>query len=89
MTLSLKDELNRYGMTKYQALRTRDLAMQALSPAAVATARAAWSDMAALVRQSAHHPETIRLRFLSLLAEGVPVADAEAETRAFALSPKN
>lgn len=76
----------RFGMTPADAHRVRDTAMQRLDRAAVMTARAAWSDMAAVVRASQHHPELIRFHFLNALANGADVADAEAQTRAFARS---
>lgn len=79
----------RFGMSKADAHRVRDLAMQRLDAAGTASARAAWSDMAALVRASKRHPELIRFHFLNALANGASVADAEAQTRAFACSGGN
>ena len=86
MALTDAQATARFGMSLQDAHRTRDTALQSLDRAAVATARAAWSDMAAIVRASAHHPETIRFHFLDAIAKGVDVADAEASTRAFARS---
>ena len=74
----------RFGMSIADAHRIRDAALQGLTTAQVATARAAWSDMAPIVRKSAKHPELIRFHFLNALANGADVADAEAQTRAFA-----
>lgn len=77
------------GLTKHDAMRVRDTAIQRLDGAAIATARAAWDDMAAIVRASSRHPELIRFHFLNALAAGADVADAEAQTRAFARSEGN
>lgn len=76
----------RFGMTQQDAHRVRDLALQSLTPAQTAAARAAWADMAADVRASQHHPELIRFRMLSAIAAGAPVADAAADARDFANS---
>ena len=86
MAISDAQAHERFGMTLQDAHRVRDTALQGLTPAQVATARAAWSDMAAVVRVSKHHPELIRFRFLTALADGSSVADAEADARAFARS---
>lgn len=86
MALTPEQQRERFGMTQQDAHRTRDLALQSLTPAQVATARAAWADMAALTRNSARHPEMIRFFFLNALANGADVADAERQTRAYARS---
>ena len=74
----------RFGMTLADAHRVRDTALQGLTAPQVAKARAAWSDMANIVRHSHKHPELIRFHFLNALANGATVADAETQTRAFA-----
>ena len=84
MAISDAQAHERFGMSKADAHRVRDTALQGLSPAQVAAARAAWTDMAALVRASSRHPELIRFYFLNALANGEGVADAETQTRAFA-----
>jgi hypothetical protein len=84
MTLTIDQQRNRFGMAQQDAHRTRDLALQSLTPSQIATARAAWADMAALTRNSARHPEMIRFYFLSALANGLDVADAERQTLIFA-----
>lgn len=84
MALTPEQQRERFGMTQQDAHRTRDLALQSLTPAQVATARKAWDAMADLVRKSARHPELIRFYFLNALATGASVADAEAQTLAYA-----
>ena len=84
MTLTTEQQTARFGMTQQDAHRTRDLALQSLTPDAIATARTAWRDMAEVVRASTHHPETIRFYFLSALANGAAVADAAAATITYA-----
>ena len=86
MALTDAQAIERFGMTQQDAHRVRDTAMQRMDSAAIATARAAWRDMAAIVRASSRHPELIRFHFLNALANGADVADAEAQTRAFARS---
>lgn len=84
MALNDTQARDRFGMTLADAHRVRDTALQGLTAAQVAAARAAWTDMAAVVRASNRHPELIRFRFLNALANGADVADAEADTLAFA-----
>lgn len=84
MTINDAQAHERFGMSKADAHRVRDTALQGLTPAQTITARAAWSDMATLVRASSRHPELIRFYFLNALANGADVADAGAQARAFA-----
>jgi hypothetical protein len=84
MALTIDQQITRFGMTQQDAHRVRDLALQSIDATAAATARAAWRDMADVVRASAHHPETVRFYFLNALASGAPVADATAQTIAYA-----
>lgn len=86
MALTPEQQRARFGMTQQDAHRTRDLALQSLTPAQIATARKAWDAMADLVRNSTRHPELIRFCFLNALATGADVADAERQTRAYARS---
>jgi hypothetical protein len=84
MTLTDTQARDRFGMTTQDAHNVRDRALQSLTPAQVAEARAAWTDMAAIVRNSHQHPETIRFKLLTMLAAGHTIKGAARAARDFA-----
>lgn len=91
MALTLEQQVARFGMTTEQALAIRDKAVA--SGCDLTAARAAWQTLAYEMRgnkgqpwQAPQHPEAVRLRMLSGIADGLTIPDAVAAARAFALS---